>query len=80
MILYEMRVGQPPFLAHNPADTQMKVCECGNVSEVVIKSSFSVNFIQFYSAKIITGLTVSQLLINLTRCLICDKSKVSKDL
>jgi len=50
VILYEMRVGQPPFLANNPADTQMKVCECKYMSEVVIKSSFtSVNFIQFYS-------------------------------
>lgn len=27
MILYEMVVGQPPFLATTPLETQLKVCE-----------------------------------------------------
>ena len=34
VILYEMLVGQPPFLANNPAETQLKV---GTLSTVQLK-------------------------------------------
>lgn len=35
VILYEMLVGQPPFLANTPVETQLKVGYCGGAYSVV---------------------------------------------